>query len=536
MASETEIGILVTLKDQASAAMGKMSGTIEKMQPAFKTMAVAGTVAFGAISAVAMKGIADYAEAEKAALQLRHAVINVSRATEAQLKATEDLADALEKKGVLDGDNIKMGLAQLSTFGLSNKAVQALGGSLSDLAVNQFGVKASGEQLADTANVIAKALNGQFGVLEKSGIRFTEAQRKAIEFGTEMEKVSAINEGFAQNLKYTNEVALKGLEGQLAKTQVSVGNLSESIGKSLEPVLRNIITAVKPVIDSFVEWSTNNPELLLNIILIGGAVAALVAVLGTIGLVLPMVIAGVGMLSTAFMFLTGPIGLVILAIAALVAVGIYLYTHWEEVKISLIEIWDAIKAKAMAIFNSIKEFFKQHWDEMLAIAIPGLGAIIAYVIKNWDEMKANFTGMIKKMSDAWYYMWHGMGEVVKSIWEGVKNTIKSSINWVLEKINSVITAVNSAMSSVSGKLGFGAINIPTIPLLAKGGIVNSPTLAVIGEAGPEAVIPLSRMGSMGQGGGTTVVINMENVMTGPEYAEQMGEVLAMAIKRQIRIA
>jgi hypothetical protein len=44
-------------------------------------------------------------------------------------------------------------------------------------------------------------------------------------------------------------------------------------------------------------------------------------------------------------------------------------------------------------------------------------------------------------------------------------------------------------------------------MLAAGGIVTGPTLAMIGEAGPEAVIPLDRMGQMG-GGGTTVNINV----------------------------
>jgi hypothetical protein len=49
--------------------------------------------------------------------------------------------------------------------------------------------------------------------------------------------------------------------------------------------------------------------------------------------------------------------------------------------------------------------------------------------------------------------------------------------------------------------------MPDIPMLAAGGIVTGPTLAMIGEAGPEAVIPLDRMSQMG-GGGTTVNINV----------------------------
>jgi hypothetical protein len=51
--------------------------------------------------------------------------------------------------------------------------------------------------------------------------------------------------------------------------------------------------------------------------------------------------------------------------------------------------------------------------------------------------------------------------------------------------------------------------MPNIPMLAEGGIVTGPTLAMIGEGnGPEAVIPLSRMGEFGMGGGSGITINV----------------------------
>jgi hypothetical protein len=69
------------------------------------------------------------------------------------------------------------------------------------------------------------------------------------------------------------------------------------------------------------------------------------------------------------------------------------------------------------------------------------------------------------------------------------------------------------LAGAAGKLsipGLGAIGslgslLNKIPGLADGGIVRGPTLAMIGEAGPEAVVPLDRMGSMG--GGVTINVN-----------------------------
>jgi hypothetical protein len=76
-------------------------------------------------------------------------------------------------------------------------------------------------------------------------------------------------------------------------------------------------------------------------------------------------------------------------------------------------------------------------------------------------------------------------------------------------------------------LNFGDL-MGNIPLMANGGIVTSPTLAVIGEAGPEAVVPLDRMGSMG--GGITITVNAGLVST----PDQIGQEIIQAIQKAQR--
>ena len=77
-----------------------------------------------------------------------------------------------------------------------------------------------------------------------------------------------------------------------------------------------------------------------------------------------------------------------------------------------------------------------------------------------------------------------------------------------------------------GSFDIGGINIPG---LAEGGIVTKPTLAVIGEAGPEAVVPLSKMGGMG--GGVTV-----NVTGGLSTSAEIGQAVVNAIRAYNRSA
>lgn len=329
MADQTaELKFILDAEDKSGAAFDSVAkktdglrGKIEGMAPAFKGMAVAGGVAMGAIGAFASKAIGDYQEAEVAAKKLEHAVLQVSHGTQQQVDEINDLTAALEKKGVIDADNLKSGVAQLSTFGLTTNMVKQLTPALADLTVNQAGVNATAQDFEASANVMAKALNGQFGVLEKSGIRFTEAQQKMIQYGTETERISALQEGFAQNLKFTNETARQTSAGGMAALQVQIGNISENIGAALVPALTMLMEKITPVIEKIVAWTEQNPKLTMYIIAGTAALAALVAIVGTLGLALPAIIGGVGALGTALTFLaTNPIVLTIAALTALVAI------------------------------------------------------------------------------------------------------------------------------------------------------------------------------------------------------------------------
>lgn len=135
--------------------------------------------------------------------------------------------------------------------------------------------------------------------------------------------------------------------------------------------------------------------------------------------------------------------------------------------------------------------------------IGGAIAGILLVAKNWDYVVLQFKSAVELLALYWKMLWYGFQKVVTDIWDAIKTSITSTINWIIDKINVLINAMNSVSSMSAGLFGASnsSIVIPNIPKLAEGGIVSSPTIAMIGEAGPEAVVPLSKMGNMGGGGG-----------------------------------
>jgi hypothetical protein len=109
----------------------------------------------------------------------------------------------------------------------------------------------------------------------------------------------------------------------------------------------------------------------------------------------------------------------------------------------------------------------------------GVGKIAGTV---FDGIKAGFAGVVTAVSG---YV-NGLVAVYKGLFNGIASVWNNTVGKLSFKFPSWVPIV--------GGKGY---DVPDIPMLANGGIVTGPTLAMIGEAGPEAVIPLNRAGSLG---------------------------------------
>jgi hypothetical protein len=123
-----------------------------------------------------------------------------------------------------------------------------------------------------------------------------------------------------------------------------------------------------------------------------------------------------------------------------------------------------------------------------------------------------------------YKKFEGFRNIVDAVFEGIKfgfNILKTYFTTILNIYKTIFNGIATLWNNSIGKLSFKfpsfvpglggkGFDVPNIPMLAQGGIVTSPTLALIGEGnGPEAVIPLDRMGEFGMGGGGGVTINVQ---------------------------
>ena len=121
-----------------------------------------------------------------------------------------------------------------------------------------------------------------------------------------------------------------------------------------------------------------------------------------------------------------------------------------------------------------------------------------------------------------YFKFEGFRNIVDALFGAIKfyinNVTIPAFQLMFTIVKTIFNGIAAAWNNTFGKLSFKipgwvpgvggkGFEVPNIPMLANGGIVSQATLAVVGESGPEAVIPLDRMGEFG-GGGNNVTIHV----------------------------
>lgn len=174
----------------------------------------------------------------------------------------------------------------------------------------------------------------------------------------------------------------------------------------------------------------------------------------------------------AVAFLTSPIGLACLAIAALVAGGVLLWKNWDTVKEKCGQLHDWIVSKFSALKDWMKSKFETDWTERFGV----LGNVL-----NWFCDIAS--GKIETVKN----IFQGLTSFLKNIFAGkFSDALKIPVNGLIGMLNKLNVKIPSWVPGVGGKkLGFQipTASIARIPYLADGGYVarNTPRLAVIGD-------------------------------------------------------
>ena len=148
------------------------------------------------------------------------------------------------------------------------------------------------------------------------------------------------------------------------------------------------------------------------------------------------------------------------------------------------------------------------------------------LVTTFNNVRASFVTNFEIIRDTFFEIWNSIRDFFANIWEDIKNIAFSQLDAIFNKVMSIISAITSIPSQIGGGISAVGGAVGGFIGLQEGGIVRRPTIARIGEAGPEAVVPLNRLG--GLGGGANIIINFNGSVFG-EDADRVGKDVGDAI-------
>ena len=443
--------------NKAIADFKKLETNGEKAAFAIKKAALPAAAALGGLAVAGFSAVKAFAEDDAAAEKLATTITNVTGATDKQIASVEEFISKTSMAAAVSDDELRPALDSLVRGTGDVGKAQDLRGLALDISAG------TGKDLGTVSDALSKAYNGNFKALKALDPQLASIIDKGgdadILFG------NLANTFKDQASKQANTTA-----GKFKGMSIALEETKESIGAALLPIVEKLL----PKLQQMGEFVQRNTGLIVTIGLVIGTLAAAILAINAGLTVYNTIQAVTAALNTA---LATTFSALWVATGAVVILGIVA---------ALI----ALQAK-FDIFGKTIEFLK--------------GAFRLW----WETVKTVLGGIVGAFSTAF----ESIRMMASTIFDGLVGAFKTAVNGVLGAIewglNFAIKGLNKALDAIDFAAGpfvnFGSIPEVKLPRLAEGGIVTGPTIAMIGEAGPEAVVPLDRSGLMG---GNTININV----------------------------
>lgn len=338
------------------------------------------------------------------------------------------------------------------------------------------------------------------------------------------------------------DTANNNLSGQLTILKSTVEGIGISFGERLLPYIKQGTEFIQRLADKFNSLTKAQQDTIIKVGLIVAAVGPAIFLFGRTVMVVGKLVKTVGMVGKAFKtaktvmgLVTAPANAVVLGLAAVVVAGVLIYKNWDKIKAAAGRLWnfvknifqrigisgDSLKKKLAPIgqkFSAIGEHILGFWkavspllskigEAVHAVFSVAIGAAIGSAIGYFNSLFDGITTMISGLLTAfdgiltfitgvftgnWSKAWEGVKNIFGDIFEGLGGMLKMPINGVISMINGAIAGINSISVDIPdwvpgiGGEKFG-INIPQLPMLARGTDNWKGGLAQISEKGGEIV-------------------------------------------------
>ena len=361
------------------------------------------------------------------------------------------------------------------------------------------------------ASVFGKSAIGIIDAIKQGGFEIQTAYDK-IAFGSE-----TVSKVYKDTMDFTDQLTI-------FKNRMSdaFGKIGTELFPALETAISTLLPPILGVVEAFGKLDPNVQAIIIGALAFTAAIGPLVTTIGgliTAGAALSTLLAGLGIGLGAFLLTAG---LVVLAIAA-IAGTIYLIWHFRD------QITDAMATAIEFVirkFNELKDIIPVTWNLMIqAIALKWqefvdgikdkIDGIKKFLTTGMDEIKKIMVGIGK----AFIKPFVDFENKIKEILTSIPNKFTELKNKIIQIVNSIKTVIGNVFDKITSLPGFtklfsvlnslGGIVAKAIGTRASGGPVSANTPYLVGEKGPEIVVPRSN--------GTVIPNNAIGKINGNNY-------------------
>lgn len=377
------------------------------------------------------------------------------------------------------------------------------------------------ELVAAGKNTDALALAGQLFGPRGATKAIEAAQRGALGIGDAFKAVGQGTDTVQQAVTDTRDF---GQQLELFKKQAnqSLGELGIKLFPLLEDALNTIIPPLTQLIDKFSSLDSGTQSLILKFAAGAAGLGPLVIGLGKVAgavssltKVAPVAGKAVTGLKAGFTALTAvpPVAWVaILGIAALVAVVFLVIKNWDKIKAAFFAVVDAIKKAWSATVNFLGsmigkavDFIKRNWQTIVAILTGPIGIAVLLITKNFDRIKEVASAVVGFVVDSFRNgvslvttVWGVVFDIITTPFRLAKDVIGEIINGIIGFFSDLKDAAMNALGPVTdlvgkvgGFVGGGVGKLGNLVGLASGGTAQAGRPYLVGEKGPELIVPKS---------------------------------------------
>jgi len=316
---------------KVQSSFGKLKDSVVKNS---RAIGLGMTAIGGGIVGVAALSIKSFNEQQIGISKLNQSLKTVGTSYDAQKAAIERVIEAQQRKTNFGDEKQREVLTRLTgVLGDHEKALQALPTVLDAAAF-------SGRDAATVSETLSKFLAGLANTSDATGVSVD----KTATFTERLAAVMAVAGGQAE-----------AAADPMTQFKNRLGDVAQELGAVLIPLVEKAAVVLERVAAKVIEFSEAHPTLVKVLGIAAAAIGGLMLVIGPLLIALPAIIAGVGALGVAMTVATGPIGLIVLAIAGLVLAAKQMGAEWGEIWLVVQTIVNTAKEVVTNALNGIKE-------------------------------------------------------------------------------------------------------------------------------------------------------------------------------------